>query len=111
MLGQTPLVLIVLPVLFQLIFGTIAILKPSPLKFKTVFIVNIILEVILSITAFYIASHNFSRYIEQNPNSNRCAMAFVGLGTLVVLSALILFAIISIQYLIKKTRDKSKENV
>ncbi|TDP00353.1 hypothetical protein [Flavobacterium sp. 245] len=106
MLGTTPLILIVLPLLFQLTFGTLAIFKPLLLKFKTVFIINIILQITFSILSFYIATQNFSKYLEQYPNSNRCGMAFVGLATLIILLAGALFTVIFIQYFIKKSKDR-----
>lgn len=106
MLGKTPLILLIVPLFFQLVFGTIAILKPTFVKFKTVFITNIFLQIVLSIASYYIAIHNFSKHFEQYPTSNRCGMPFVGLITLFLFCCLALFAVIIIQFWIKKAMDK-----
>lgn len=107
MLGITPLILIVLPLLFQIIFGTISIFKNYSFKFKTVFITNIVLQFVFAITSYCIASYNFSKYFEQHPNSPRCGMPFVGLIGLTFISTLILFVVIVIQYFIKRWKENN----
>lgn len=106
MFGTTPLILIVLPLLFQLIFDTIAILKPIFLRFKAVLITNIVLQIVLSIVSFYIGSYNFSKYFEQNPTSTRCGMPLIGLATSIIFSALVLLIVIIIQYFVKRLLDR-----
>lgn len=110
LLGITSLVLIFLPLLFQLIFGTISIFKPILFRFKVVSIINSILQIVFVITAFNIASYNFSKYFDQHPNSTRCAMPLVGLVMLSLLLTAALFAIIFIQYSIKKSKDKKTKS-
>lgn len=106
MFGITPLILAVLPLLLQLIFGTIAIFKSKPFQFKTVFLTNIVLQIVLGITSFYIANVNFSKYFDNNPDSIRCGMPLVGMMTLILFSAAMFFVVSLIQYLVKRLRER-----
>ena len=106
MLGITPLILIILPLLLQLIFGTIAIYKTILFRFKTISIINFILQILFAITSFCIASYNFSQYFDQHPNSTRCAMPLLGLVMLSVILTVALIVVMIIQYLLKRWKDK-----
>jgi len=106
MLGTFPLILIVLPLLFQLLFGTMSLLRPILFPFKTVAVTSITLQIAFSIIGFSIASHNFSEYFDQHPNSTRCAMPLLGFATLSIFLAIVVIITIVIQFLIKKWKER-----
>ncbi len=106
MYGTSPLILIILPLIFQLIFGRKAIAESISLKFRTVCLISFISQIVLSIMAFYVASYNFNQYLEQNPNSFRCGMGFLGLIVLSLLLTFILVVVVIIQYFIKRSYEK-----
>lgn len=107
MLGITPLILIILPLLFQLILGIITTNKTIPFRFRTLSIINFILQIVFVIIAFSLASYNFSQYFDENPNSSRCGMPLVGLMALSLLLTVTLIVVIFIQYLIKRWKYKN----
>jgi hypothetical protein len=106
MFGISPLILIILPLVFQIIFGRKAIAESITLEFGTVCLISFISQIVLSIMAFCLASYNFNQYLEQNPNSFRCGMGFVGLIMLSFLFSIILVIVIIVQYYIKKSYEE-----
>src|SRR3954465_8035561 len=106
MIGITPLILIILPLLFQLILGTISLFRPALFRFKTISVTNIILQILFVISAFTIASNNFSRYFDQHPDSPRCGMPLLGLMIVSLLLTITVIVVILIQFLIKRWYHK-----
>ena len=106
MLGTTPLILIILPLLFQIIIGRKAIGESISLKFGTVCSISFSAQIVLSIIAFYVASYNSNLYFEQHPSSLKCGMGFLGLIMLSLLLTIILIVVITIQYFIKRSYEK-----
>jgi len=107
MLNILPLLLIILPVLSQLILGTISIYKPASLKFSRISWINFILQISLSFVAFNIADYNLTKLYEPNPV--RCGMPLVGTAVACFFFFFILILIIVIQFLIKRWRkNRSK---
>ena len=106
MLNILPLLLIILPVLSQLIWGTFAIYKPASFKFSQISWINVLLQIILSFVAFNIADYNFSKQYEQYPNPMRCGMPLIGMAVACFFLLFILILILVIQFLIKRWRAK-----
>ncbi|WP_291286488.1 hypothetical protein [Flavobacterium sp.] len=106
MLASIPLILLIFPLLFQIIAGKKAIDQIIPLKFGTVCFISCIAQLIVPVLSFYIATYNANVYKEQNPNSLRCGMEFVGLFMFAFLFAFILIVTIIIQYFIKRSYEK-----
>ena len=106
MLNVLPLLLIILPVLSQLIWGTFAIYKPDSFKFSQISWINFMLQIILSFVAFNIADYNFSKQYEQYPNPMRCGMPLVGIAVACFFLLFVLILIFLIQFLIKRWRAK-----
>jgi NADH:ubiquinone oxidoreductase subunit 6 (subunit J) len=106
MLENIPLILIILPLLFQIIAGRKAIGETISLKFGTVCLISLIAQIIVPVLSFYIATYNANKYTEQNPNSLKCGMEFVGLFMLAFLFSFILIVTIIIQYCIKRSYEK-----
>lgn len=106
MYGTTPLILIILPLLFQIIFGRKAIGETISLTFRTVCFISFISQIAFSIIAFSLEAYNFNKYLEQNPDSVRCGMGFLGFITLSFLLTFILIIVIIIQYFIKRSYEK-----
>jgi uncharacterized membrane protein len=106
MLNVLPLLLIILPVLSQLIWGTFAIYKPASFKFSQISWINFMLQIILSFVAYNIADYNFSKQYEQYPNPMRCGMPLVGMAVASFFLLFILILILVIQFLIKRWRAK-----
>jgi len=108
MFGIIPLILIILPLLFQLFFGTKAIYRNITLEFGTVCLISIILQIILTIIAYSVASYNFNKYFEEHPNTTRCGMGFLGLFGLAVICFIIILLVMTIQYFVKRYSEKNQ---
>ncbi|MFH6994031.1 hypothetical protein [Flavobacterium sp. FlaQc-48] len=106
MYGITPLILIIIPLLFQIIIGRKAIGETISLKFGMVCLISLIAQIVLSILSFYIVSYNFNKYFEQNPDSSRCGIPLLGFIMLSFLFIVILIIVIIIQYFIKRSYEK-----
>ncbi|SHG23259.1 hypothetical protein [Flavobacterium defluvii] len=104
MYGISPFILIILPLLFQLVYGRKSIGESISLKFGTVSLISFILQVVLSIAACYIASYNFTESLEGRPY--RCGMGILGIIVLVFLLTIILLIVIIVQYFIKRSYEK-----
>lgn len=106
MLTILPLLLIILPVLSQLIWGTFYIYRSASFKFSKISWINFILQIALSLVAFNIADYNFSKQYEQYPNPMRCGMPLAGMAVACFFSLFVLILILVIQFLIKRWRAK-----
>ena len=104
MLGILPLIFIILPLIFQIIFGRKAIGEDIKIKFGTICIMSFILQIILSIASFTIISYNINKRIESHEFA--CGMPIVGLFVLTLFFTLILIITMIIQYFIKKSYEK-----
>lgn len=106
MYGISPLILIFLPLFFQLIYGRKAIGETIPFKFRTVVLISILLQIILSIISFNIAAYNFTKSLHGEPY--RCGMGLIGIYFFDLLSVIILVVIIIVQYFVKRSYEKNK---
>lgn len=106
MYGITPLILITLPFLFQLIYGQKAIGETIQLKFRTVVLISILLQIVLSIISFNLAIYNFTESVQGRLPS--CGMWMIGIYFVNLLSIIILLLIIIVQYFIKRSYEKNK---
>lgn len=106
MYGISPFILLVIPFLIQIIWGTKVIQKTTNLKFSHISITTIILQIPLSYLSVYIASEN----INANPEfQNRCGLIMLGIVAFNFLFAVLLLTTILVQYLIKRYREKKLE--
>ena len=64
MYGITPLILIVLPLFFQIIYGRKAIGEDIKWNFGTIVIIGVVSQIIVSVISFYIASYNFEKSLD-----------------------------------------------
>lgn len=108
MLNIAPLILIILPVLFQLIVGSKIIFdkKPTKLKFGKISLMSFISQIFFSITAIFIANYNISKYFDLHPNTTKCGMPFLGVIVSVIFFITVLCIIILLQFLIKKWKER-----
>ncbi|MBF4519301.1 hypothetical protein IRZ71_23385 [Flavobacterium sp. ANB] len=106
MLGILYLIVIILPILFQFVYGRKAIYKTTSMKFGTISLISFAAQIIFSIIYFYIANYNFSKHFEEHPNETKCGMpllaALVSLAFLIV----VLIVLIIIQYFVNRYRKK-----
>ncbi len=94
---MNPLLLLVLPPIFQLIFGTKDLAESIKLNFVKVSFINFLLQIIFSCLVFNI--------IENRLTANgplRCGMPLVGLIFMELLLLAVLLIIILIQFLVKR---------
>lgn len=104
MFGISPFILIILPLLFQIIFGRKAIGETIPLKFGTISFISLILQIVLSIIAYFIASYNFTESLEGRPY--RCGIGILGIIAFSLLFTVMLIIVIIAQYFIKRSYEK-----
>ncbi len=110
MLEILPLILLALPVLFQLILGTKTIYKPSLFKFSSASWISFVSYILFSFIAYYIVDYNFSKQYEQYPNPIRCGMPLLGIVMASLFLLFILVLIIVCQFLIKRRRENRSKN-
>ncbi|KDN56470.1 hypothetical protein [Flavobacterium seoulense] len=103
MYGTLPLILIVFPLLFQILLGRKAIGGDIKLKFTTVSIISLLLQVALSIIAFAIASQNLEAAFKAR--EFRCGMGLLGFVALSLFFTFFLLITMLIQYFIKRSYD------
>lgn len=97
------LLLLALPIIFQIIFGRKAIGESIKLTYFKVCLISFLSQFII----FFIAFKLLSNKLQSESNGQiHCGMPFVGLITLEILIAIIIFIIILIQYLIKRNYDR-----
>lgn len=95
-----PLILILLPILFQIIFGRKAIGRDIKLSFGTVCLISFLAQIILTIVAFNVIIY----YLKKN--NNNCGMPLVGLIMFSLFFTFILIIIMIIQERIKKSYEE-----
>ncbi|MBW4358880.1 hypothetical protein [Flavobacterium taihuense] len=98
------IILIILPLLFQIIFGRKAIGGDIKLRFDTICLISFFSQIIFTILEFNIIVY----YLEKN--NNACGMPLVGLINISLLFTLILFITMFIQYRIKKLYGNDEED-
>lgn len=91
------IILIILPLLFQIIFGRKAIGGDIKLSFGAVCLISFVGQILFTILAFNIIVY----YLEKN--NNACGMPLVGLIMFSLLFSLILFITMIVQDRIKKS--------
>lgn len=97
------LLLLSLPIIFQIIFGRKAIAESIKLTLFKVCLISFLSQFIIFLIAFKLISSNLRS--EANGQIH-CGMPFVGLIALEILIAIIIFIIILIQYSIKRNYDR-----
>lgn len=99
------LLLLGLPILFQIIFGRKAIAESIKVSFFQVSIISFLSQFIV----FFIAYKLLSNKLRSESNGQiHCGMPFLGLIFFEILITIIIFIIILIQYLIKRHYDREK---
>lgn len=91
------IILLILPLLFQIFFGTKALKKKIKLRFATVCLISFIAQILLTIFDFKLIE-----YLLEG-NNNACGMPLIGVLMLSLVLSLILFAIMIIQHFIRKS--------
>jgi len=102
MFGIILLILLFLPLLFQLIFGIKSVREKFLLQFRTISLISIASQMVLSIVFYCITLHEFNSYFEQHPNQTKCGMPLLASLMLLVLLAIALIFIIIIQFFINR---------
>jgi hypothetical protein len=93
------IILIIIPLLFQIIFGRKAIGGDIKLSFGTICLISFFGQILLTILAFNIIVY----YLEKN--NNACGMPLVGLVMFSLLFTIILFITMFIQERIRKSYE------
>ena len=96
------LFLIILPLLFQLIFGRKAIGGDIKLSFGTVCFISFLGQIVLTISAFKLIVY----YLEKN--NNACGVPLVGLTILSLFFSVILFITMLVQDRIQKSYGENE---
>lgn len=104
MYGLSSLILIILPLLFQIIAGRKAIGETISLKFGMVCLISFILQIVLSIASFYVTSYPYTQNLADR--EYRCGMWMLGWIVSCMFFFLLLFITIIIQYFIKRSYEK-----
>jgi|SRR6478609_1359966 len=97
------IILIVIPLIFQIIFGRKAIGGDVKLNFGTICLISFLGQILLTILAFNIIVY----YLEKN--NNPCGMALVGLVMFSLIFTLILIITMINQYRIIKSNEEDEE--
>lgn len=103
MYGISPFILLVIPFLIQIIWGSKAIKKKIKLNFGYISLITIILQIPLSILSVYIASENINANINYQ---NRCGLVMLGIVAFNFLFAILLLVTIIVQFFIKRYYEK-----
>lgn len=98
-------ILIMIPLFFQIIFGRKAIGGDIKLSFGTVCLISFLSQILLTVLAFKIIVY----YLEKN--SNACGMPLVGLIMFSLLFTFFLFITMIIQDRIKKSYDDNANEI
>lgn len=104
MYGISPFILLVIPFLIQIIWGSKAIKKKIKLNFGYISLISIILQIPLSILSLAIASYNFNESLDGR--EYKCGMGFLGIIAFAFLFFMLLIITIIVQYFIKRYYDK-----
>ncbi|WPO79375.1 hypothetical protein [Flavobacterium sp. KACC 22761] len=100
------LLLLALPMIFQIIFGRKAIGESIKLTFFKICLITILSQFISFIIAFKILSNKLRA---ESNGQIHCGMPFVGLIGLEILITIIIVVIILVQYLIKRSYNRNYE--
>lgn len=103
MYGIIPLILIALPFIFQIIIGSINLER----NFKTICLISLISQLLISFISFAIVSYNFEQSMQGE--KFRCGPGILGFFTLIILFSILLLLTITIQFFIKKYKVKNNE--
>lgn len=98
-----PFLLLVLPLIFQIIFGRKAIAGTVRLRFFTVGLISFISQFVISYAAFSIVAHNMN---VRSGGRAHCGMPLLGLISLEIIFFIIMLITIIIQYFIKRSYDR-----
>lgn len=98
MYGIFTLLLLVLPLIFQILFGLKSSIYTIKLSLSKVCLFSIILQVIISYLVYNSVLQDLKNTYNGEP---RCGMPMVAIVTFELFLIILLFAIIVIQYLIK----------
>lgn len=107
MFGITSLLIVALPIFFQLIFGTMSAKGTLKIKFGIYSLLSIITQILFSIISYSIAVYNFENYFKSHPDQLKCGTGFVALIFFIFAAFLFLLFIIIVQYVIKRMRLKT----
>ncbi|WP_166921836.1 hypothetical protein [Flavobacterium poyangense] len=103
---MSPLLLLMLPLISQIIFGRKAIGQDIKLTFSTISLLNILLQIVFS----FLALTNFTNNLgAQSDGQLRCGAAGAGLMALEFLIFILLLVVILIQFFIKRSYDQEEE--
>lgn len=105
MLGILSLILIFLPLLFQLLYGTKAIFKTTSLVFNKISLISTTFQIVFSLLIFGFSYYNFSKYFDEHPDKARCLTPIAGLIFVLVFFSIALLITIAIQYIIKEAKE------
>lgn len=105
MYGTSPLILITLPFIFQILIGSASIRRNFKYKFKNICLISLISQVLISFVSFAIASYNFEQSMQGE--KFRCGPGILGFLILIALFSILLVLTILIQFLIKRTYFKN----
>lgn len=94
------LFVIILPLIFQIIFGRKAIGKDIQLSFGSVCLISFFSQIVLTIFAFKLTAYHLKK------NNIFCGMPLVGLIVMSLFFSIILFITMLIQERIKKSYDE-----
>lgn len=97
------LLLLALPIIFQITFGRKVIDESIKLTLFKVCLISFLSQFIIFFIAFKLISNNLR---SESNGQIHCGMPFVGLIALEILIAIIIFVIILIQYSIKRNYDR-----
>lgn len=104
MYGINSFLLLVLPLIFQIIFGRNFKYETIKLSFFKVSVISFLSQILLSCLAFQIVSHN----LRMNSNGQiRCGMPLLGLIFFELIFILILVITIGIQYFMKRYYNRN----
>ncbi len=98
-----PLILLVLPLVFQIIFGIRKIYESVKLNLTKVSVINFLLQILVSYLAFTIVSHNLR---DRSNGEIRCGLPLVGMIVFELLIFGVLLTIMLIQFLIRNRMRK-----
>ena len=105
MLGLLSLILMILPLLFQFVYGTKAIRKTTSMTFGKVSLTSFILQIVFSSAIFGVSYYNFSKYFDEHPDKARCLTPIAGLLFLLLFLTILLLITIAVQYFIKAGKE------
>jgi len=94
------LILILLPLLFQIIYGRKAIGEDIKLSFGTICLISFFSQIAVTVIDFFIIANVLQR------NNNACGMPLVGLIKISLFFTFLLIVTIIVQYFIKKSYER-----